>query len=260
MHKSCASLLSFLMMAVLMAPPSIALAVQVRENFTPYATAEQALAEFRSGARNPAEHLREHRDDKKACVDAFALLKTDRVTVDRLVDGATDEFPGFPEVLAASKFANEKPVRYLSQNRSRFVIDVDFHASDAAANIGEVRCWTYLGTRIQLVERGGASASSWVLRKEQLNQMRDNLAYPHWELTDGLYDFESFLSVVTDADRTYRKTYPKIWKNWLRETVQILRRYPGQPASDVDQTTVIEQRKVVTVWAGKLDALRQQLP
>ena len=256
MHKSCASL-HFLMMAVLMGPPSTALAAQVRENFTPDATAEQAFAEFRSGARNPAEHLREHRADKKACVDAFALLKTDEVTVDRLVAGASDEFPGFPEVLAASKFANEKPVRYLSQNSSRFAIDVDFHATDAAASIGEVHCWPYLATRIQLVERGGASTSSWALRKEQLNQMRDNLAYPHWEATDGLYGFESFLAVVTDADRIYRKTYPNTWKNWLRETVQILRRYRGQPAANVDQTTVMEQRKAVTGWAEKLDALQR---
>jgi hypothetical protein len=259
MLKSCGSLFS-LMMAVLMAPPSIALAVQVRENFTQDATAEQAQAEFRSAARNPAEHLREHRADKKACVDAFALLKTDELTVDRLVAGATDEFPGFPDVLAASKFASEKPVRYLSQNSSRFAIEVDFHATDAAARIGEVHCWPYLGTRIQLVERGGASTSSWELRKEQLNQMRDNLAYPQWEATDGLYGFESFLSVVTDADRVYRQTYPNTWKNWLRETVQILRRYPGQPATNVDQTTVIEQRKVVTEWADKLDALRQRSP
>jgi hypothetical protein len=252
------------MIAVLIAPQSIAqffpLKARERQNFTPDATAEQALAEFRSDARNPAEHLREYRADKQACVDAFALLKTDEPTVDRLVTGATDEFPGFPEVLAASKFASEKPVRYLSQNSSRFAIDVDFHATDAAARIGEVHCWPYLGTRIQLVERGGASTSSWELRKEQLNQMRGNLAYPHWEATDGLYSFESFLLVATDADRIYRKTYPQIWKNWLRETVQILRRYPGQPATNVDQTTVIEQRKVVTEWADNLDALRQRGP
>lgn len=247
-----------------MAPQSIAqfvpLTAKVRQNFTQAATAEQALADFRSDARTPGEHLREYRADKRACVDAFALLKTDRVTVDRLVAGASDEFPGFPEVLAASKFADEKSVRHLSKNSSRFAIDVDFHATDAAARIGEVLCLPFLDTRIQLVERSGASSSSWLLRKEQLNQIRDNLAYPHWELTDGLYGFEEFLSVITDADLIYRKSYPGIWENWLRETAQILRRYAGQPVNNVDQNTVIEQRKIVTEWAEKLDALRQRTP
>lgn len=228
---------------------------RVRQNLSPGENWETVIKAFRTKAKTPAQHLTEYNADTKACVDGFKLLEEDKITVDRLGEGANNEFKNFSEILAVSKFASEKSLKHLKENSSRFLIDVDFHAGDVTARVGAVFCMALLDARIPLAEKSGASLAGWTLREISMNQMRANLAYPYFGMLDGSYSFKTLFEYVKQTRSVYANKYPRQFNQWVHTTAQGLRKHQGWTATD-DAALIEQWKATLKDWANQLDALK----
>jgi hypothetical protein len=251
----CQMLKRQLLLTILILCGNPSFALNVSYPFDTSANFEELVTAFKTNVRTAKQHLEEHRQDTAACIKSFEILKNDPLTVERLYNGSTTEFPTVKSIFSKSKYAMHPSIVRLTQNSSRFFIGLDFHTK-GVANIDAVQCNPLTDARLFLMEKLPASPEAWLLRREKMDSMVASLYYPWNENPSGLYDFDVLVEYLSETKSIYYRRFGRAYSAWLPKAASRIAQGIESAPSQVKRLDEWPQQALqVTGWARRISEL-----